>query len=86
MLLHSINSSNDSSSSSWKQQQYGHSNYILSVNDIEAHIADSCRMVSTLYGPFKSKAAEQVLEIIILDFRGRLTMFLHAPRNILKLH
>ncbi|OAY45098.1 protein root UVB sensitive 6 isoform X2 [Manihot esculenta] len=59
VLLHSINSSNDSSSSSWKQQQYGHSNYILSVNDIEAHIADSCRMVSTLYGPFKSKAAEQ---------------------------
>ncbi|KAF2320309.1 hypothetical protein GH714_027069 [Hevea brasiliensis] len=51
--------SNNSHSSSWKQQAYGHSNNILSATDLEAHIADSCKMVSNLYGPFKSKAAEQ---------------------------
>ncbi|KAF2294066.1 hypothetical protein GH714_007222 [Hevea brasiliensis] len=58
VLLHFINSSNNIHSSSWKQQAY-RSNYIPSANDIEAHITDSCKMVSTLYGPFKSKAAEQ---------------------------
>uniref|UniRef100_A0A2C9V5A7 Protein root UVB sensitive 6 n=4 Tax=Manihot esculenta TaxID=3983 RepID=A0A2C9V5A7_MANES len=59
VLLHFIHLSIDSHSSSWKQRPVGHSNHILSANDLEARIADSCKMVSTLYGPFKSKAAEQ---------------------------
>ncbi|CAK7357212.1 unnamed protein product [Dovyalis caffra] len=61
VLMHFIHSSNNSGSSHEKQRGYGHSNYILSAADLESHIAESCKMVSTLYGPFKSKAAEQVL-------------------------
>ncbi|XP_037491179.1 protein root UVB sensitive 6 isoform X2 [Jatropha curcas] len=59
VLLHFIQSSNNGHSSSRKQRESGRSNYILSANDLEVHIAESCKMVSTLYDPFKSKAAEQ---------------------------
>ncbi|KAJ6928222.1 hypothetical protein NC651_012048 [Populus alba x Populus x berolinensis] len=59
VLMHFIHSSNNNCSSPSKQQEYGHSNFILSAADLESHIAESCKMVSTLYAPFKSKAAEQ---------------------------
>ncbi|WCJ18707.1 hypothetical protein M5689_001036 [Euphorbia peplus] len=59
VLLHFIHSSNNSHSSSRTQQEYGNSDYILSANHLEAHIAESCKMVSALYGSFKNKAAEQ---------------------------
>lgn len=69
MLMHFIHSSNNNCSSPSKQQEYGHSNFILSAADLESHIAESCKMVSTLYAPFKSKAAEQVS-------RSRLILFM----------
>ncbi|KAH8509937.1 hypothetical protein Peur_051665 [Populus x canadensis] len=59
VLMHFIHSSNNNCSSPSKQLEYGHSNFILSAADLESHIAESCKMVSTLYAPFKSKAAEQ---------------------------
>ncbi|XP_050210535.1 protein root UVB sensitive 6 [Mercurialis annua] len=59
VLLHFINSSNRRPYSSSKQQKNENSNYLLSANYLEAHIAESCKMVSSLYGSFKSKTAEQ---------------------------
>ncbi|OMO70223.1 hypothetical protein CCACVL1_19055 [Corchorus capsularis] len=59
VLLHFIQSSNSSRTSSRRQQEHGHSNLIPTTTDLEAYIADSCKMVSTSYGPFKDKAAEQ---------------------------
>ncbi|KAF5733142.1 hypothetical protein HS088_TW17G00679 [Tripterygium wilfordii] len=59
MLLLFIQSSNASHPLSQKQWEYGHSNLFPETTDIEAQIAESCKMVATLYGIFKSKAAEQ---------------------------
>lgn len=36
---------------------------VPSISDIQAHIAESYRLVSALYGPFKSKAKEQVCQL-----------------------
>ncbi|XWS11577.1 hypothetical protein CRYUN_Cryun37aG0010300 [Craigia yunnanensis] len=60
VLLHFIHLSNNSQSSSRSQQEHGHSNLMPTTTDFEPHIADSCKMVSTSYGLFKNKAAEQV--------------------------
>ncbi|KAK6263535.1 Root UVB sensitive family - like 6 [Theobroma cacao] len=59
VLLHFIHSSNNGQYSSRSQQEHDHSNLMPSTTDFAAHIADSCKMVSTSYGLFKSKAAEQ---------------------------
>ncbi|XP_022724337.1 protein root UVB sensitive 6-like [Durio zibethinus] len=59
VLLHFIRSSNNSQSSSRSQQEHGHSNLMPTTADFEPHIADSCKMVSTSFGLFKNKAAEQ---------------------------
>ncbi|XP_022721332.1 protein root UVB sensitive 6-like isoform X2 [Durio zibethinus] len=59
VLLHFIHSSNNCRSSSRSQQEHGHSNLIPTTADFGLHIADSCKMVSTSYGHFKNKAAEQ---------------------------
>ncbi|KAJ9687744.1 hypothetical protein PVL29_016280 [Vitis rotundifolia] len=60
MLLHFIVSSNGIESFPRKQQDYDSSHLMPSTADLAAHIAESCKMVSTSYGIFKSKAAEQV--------------------------
>ena len=60
MLLHFIASSNGSETFPRKQQGYDSSSPMPSTADLAAHIAESCKMVSTSYGLFKSKAAEQV--------------------------
>lgn len=60
MLLHFIVSSNGSESFPTKQQDYDSTHLMPSTADLAAHIAESCKMVSTSYGLFKSKAAEQV--------------------------
>ncbi|KAG6780049.1 hypothetical protein NC652_012237 [Populus alba x Populus x berolinensis] len=73
VLMHFIHSSNNNCSSPSKQQEYGHSNFILSAADLESHIAESCKMVSTLYAPFKSKAAEQSGAQTTLDTVDRST-------------
>ncbi|XP_057977842.1 protein root UVB sensitive 6 isoform X2 [Malania oleifera] len=55
VLLHFIHSSNKNhTSKDWES-----SNLMLTITDLEDHIAKSCKMVSTSYGLFKSKAAEQ---------------------------
>ncbi|XVF26384.1 hypothetical protein REPUB_Repub14bG0011200 [Reevesia pubescens] len=60
VLLHFIHSSNNSQSSFRNQQQeHGRSNLMPTTTDFEPHIADSCKLVSTSYGLFKNKAAEQ---------------------------
>lgn len=38
----------------------GYLDYVPTENELEAHVAESCKMVSTSYGLFKHKAAEQV--------------------------
>lgn len=60
MLLHFIVSSNGSETFPSKQQGYDSSNLMPTTAELAAHIAESCKMVSTSYGLFKSKAAEQV--------------------------
>lgn len=60
MLLHFINSENNSQSSSWKGQESDHSRLMHTTADLEARISESCKTVSTAYGLFKRKAAEQV--------------------------
>ncbi|XP_050273059.1 protein root UVB sensitive 6 [Quercus robur] len=60
VLLHFVQSSNESRSSAQKQRDYNnYSDIVLTTTDLEAHISESCKMVSKSYGIFKSKAAEQ---------------------------
>ncbi|KAM3714926.1 hypothetical protein ACJW31_01G370100 [Castanea mollissima] len=60
VLLHFVQSSNESRSSAQKQRDYNnYSDIVLTTTDLEAHISESCMMVSKLYGIFKSKAADQ---------------------------
>lgn len=63
VLLHFIRSSTKNQSSSVKNLENDRLNYIPTTSDLEAHIAESCKAVSTLYGVFKSKASEQVIQI-----------------------
>jgi hypothetical protein len=60
VLLHFMQSSNESRSSAQKQREYDYPDIVSTATDLEARIAESCKMVSTSYGIFKSKAAEQV--------------------------
>lgn len=62
VLLHFIHSINDRQSLPHKQQQYEYSKITPTSAQVEAHIAESCKMVSAAYCHFKSKAAEQVSE------------------------
>ncbi|KAL0014832.1 hypothetical protein SO802_001901 [Lithocarpus litseifolius] len=60
VLLHFVQSSNESQSSSQKQRECNnYSDIVLTTTDLEAHMSESCKMVSKSYGIFKSKAAEQ---------------------------
>ena len=59
VLLHFIRSSSGGQKSSRKQGD-AISNSVPAVTNLEAQIAASCKMVSTSYEIFKSKASEQV--------------------------
>ncbi|CAL1385170.1 unnamed protein product [Linum trigynum] len=77
VLLHSVHSAQDSRRSSSQKVQDRDKNlsYILSNADLGDRIAESCKMVSTLYGPFKSKAAEQgwrMSDLLLNPGRARL--------------
>ncbi|KAF9623143.1 hypothetical protein IFM89_037724, partial [Coptis chinensis] len=70
VLLHFIRSSDKRDSSVSKHNRNGLLDFIESLSthhslpttiDIEAHIAESCKIVSSSYGVFKKKASEQVL-------------------------
>ncbi|KAJ8767790.1 hypothetical protein K2173_020730 [Erythroxylum novogranatense] len=77
LLLHFVHSSKNGQSSLLKQLEKDHSGHILSVSDIEARIAETCRMVSPLFGAFKSKAAEQgwrMSESLLNPGRARLVL------------
>ncbi|CBI29631.3 hypothetical protein AAG906_014822 [Vitis piasezkii] len=77
MLLHFIVSSNGSESFPTKQQDYDSTHLMPSTADLAAHIAESCKMVSTSYGLFKSKAAEQgwtMSESLLNPGRARLVL------------
>lgn len=67
VLLHIIRSSTNKQSSSRKQQEDELSVSLLSTADLQAHVAESYKMVSALYMPFKSKAKEQVKRNSPLD-------------------
>ena len=74
MLLHFVQSSNESQFSSQKQREYNnYSDIVLTTTDLEAHMLESCKMVSKSYGIFKSKAAEQV---------GGSTIFFFSLREV----
>ncbi|KAF7842832.1 protein root UVB sensitive 6-like [Senna tora] len=60
VLLHFINSSNESKVSSHKRRDNLNSSSVHSVANLEAYIANSCKMVENSYGLFKSKAKEQL--------------------------
>lgn len=57
VLLHILRSSPQCRSLPSKHEEV---DQIMPFTDLEAHIAESYKMVSALYGPFKSKATEQV--------------------------
>lgn len=59
MLLHIIQTSNQKKPSSGKRE-CDISVVQATSADLESHIVESYKMVSALYGPFKSKAKEQV--------------------------
>ncbi|KAH9684463.1 protein root UVB sensitive 6 [Citrus sinensis] len=59
VLLHCINSSSGHRSLALKQHEYDNSNLMLTTADLEAHIGESCKVVSTAYGVFKNKTVEQ---------------------------
>lgn len=69
MLLHIIGSSNQNQPSSSKQER-NLSAVMPTLGDFQSHIADSYKMVSALYGPFKNKAKEQVHETTYFNFQG----------------
>lgn len=60
VLLHFIHSSSKGKSVSLNNGKDDYSNFMPTENELEAHVAESCKMVSTAYGIFKRKAAEQV--------------------------
>ncbi|KAF5954209.1 hypothetical protein HYC85_007065 [Camellia sinensis] len=43
-----------------KHRENDHTVFMPSIADLEAHIAESYKIISALYGPSKSKATEQV--------------------------
>ncbi|XAR56247.1 hypothetical protein NMG60_11036651 [Bertholletia excelsa] len=59
VLLHFIRSSNQDQPPSRKQREIDNSMSVISVADFESHINESYKLVSAIYGPFKSKATEQ---------------------------
>lgn len=60
VLLHIIRSSNEKTLSTRKVQGNDPSVFFPTAADLQSHIGESYKMVSALYGPFKSKAKEQV--------------------------
>ncbi|KAF7801257.1 protein root UVB sensitive 6-like [Senna tora] len=81
VLLHFVNSSNSIKISSWKQREGLNSNEVYTIADLEACIAESCKMVSNSYGQFKNKAKEQasggwtMSESLLNPGRARLYQF-----------
>uniref|UniRef100_A0A5B6Z878 Uncharacterized protein n=1 Tax=Davidia involucrata TaxID=16924 RepID=A0A5B6Z878_DAVIN len=59
VLLHIIRSSNKNQSSSQKLLENNYSTLMPTTSNLQAHIAESYKMVLGLYGPFKNKATEQ---------------------------
>ncbi|XAR49294.1 hypothetical protein NMG60_11032450 [Bertholletia excelsa] len=59
VLLHIIRSSNQTQSLPRQHKENNHRVSVPSITELESHIAESCKIVSTLYGPFKMKATEQ---------------------------
>ncbi|TKY53856.1 root UVB sensitive 6 [Spatholobus suberectus] len=75
VLLSFIKSSNESKASSLKQSEDLNSNVMHTVADIEACIADTCKIVANSYGFFKNKAKEQgwtMSELLLNPGRARL--------------
>jgi hypothetical protein len=62
VLSNFIKSLNESKGSSWKQGDDLNSSVMLTAADLEACIADSCKVVTNAYWLFKNKAHEQVME------------------------
>lgn len=60
VLLHSIQSSLKKQTASGKGYEHDSLDSLAMPVDIESLVADSCKMVSSTYGLFKYKTAEQV--------------------------
>lgn len=60
MLLHFLHSSYRCQTVSSKHMKDGNSHSMPGAGDLETQIAESCKIVSSSYGLFKCKAAEQV--------------------------
>ncbi|KAI5658187.1 hypothetical protein M9H77_26980 [Catharanthus roseus] len=60
VLLHIVRSSNENASPT-RKNVHGNdpSVFLPTTADLQSHVAESYKMVSALYGPFKSKAKEQ---------------------------
>lgn len=60
VLLHSLRSSVKKQASLGKNEEIDTSNFTGTSTDIEAQVAESCKVVSATYGLFKDKAAQEV--------------------------
>ncbi|KAL7215463.1 hypothetical protein ACSBR1_027599 [Camellia fascicularis] len=65
VLLHIIRLSNQGQPCPIKHRENDHTVFMPSIADLEAHIAESYKIVSAFYGPFKSKATEQVVQACV---------------------
>ncbi|XP_070669293.1 protein root UVB sensitive 6-like isoform X2 [Malus domestica] len=63
VLLYFMQSSYNSQHMYQKENKDGSLNFEPTAKDLEACIVESCKMVSTSYGIFKSKAKEQVIDV-----------------------
>ncbi|GAA0147323.1 hypothetical protein LIER_07052 [Lithospermum erythrorhizon] len=59
VLFHMIHTSNDNQSSVMKQCENELSSPLPATTDLQAHVTESYKLVSALYGSFKNKAKEQ---------------------------
>ncbi|KAF5948716.1 hypothetical protein HYC85_014673 [Camellia sinensis] len=83
VLLHIIHSSNQNQPPYRKHRETDHSVFMRSITDLQSHITESCKMVSALYGPFKSKATEQVFWLEKIKQRMDFHCFKYSPLDIL---
>jgi len=66
-VLFSLLNSNESKASSLKENGDLNSNMTHTITDIEACMADTCKIVTNSYGLFKNKAKEQVMKQMYLS-------------------
>ncbi|KAL2254264.1 UNVERIFIED_CONTAM: Protein root UVB sensitive 6 [Sesamum indicum] len=69
VLLHIIDTSSQDQAT-YRKRDHDPSAGLPTLGDLQSHIAESYKMVSALYGPFKNKAKDQVLVLFLTKHFG----------------